>query len=100
MKVDYDSESLNGGFNVSRVMLQLQQQLDDIPPPPPDSRATHVLITGATKCHVTCANVRAVTRCRSAAPHRVLYIAGKYVRPALPSLCFATSNGPSLIVFL
>jgi hypothetical protein len=47
MKVDYDSDFLNGGFSVSRVMLQLQQQLDDIPQPPSGSQATHALVTGA-----------------------------------------------------
>ena len=51
MKVDYDAGTA-GGFDLSRVMQQLQQQLSDIPSPTPGSTATHVLVTGAG--HVTC----------------------------------------------
>ena len=53
MKVDYDAGAA-ARLDLPRVMQQLQQQLSDIPVPPPGSAATHVLVTGSR--HVPCAH--------------------------------------------
>jgi hypothetical protein len=47
LKVDYRWELGDDAFDVTHVLQQLHAQLLDIPLPPPDSSATHALVTGA-----------------------------------------------------